>query len=621
MTDSEAAEFERLMMLHSYEILDTEEEAEFDNLVRLAAQICEVPFAKLNFLDETRQWSKANYGNDIKEVPRQASMCDYTIKNEARLIVEDTLQDPRFRETIFVKEDPKIRFYAGVNITLQGYNLGTICVLSQRPQKLTEAQLNSLHTIASEIEARLELKRKNKDLATITAFLEASVEAMLIVDPENRMIVNKNDNGGELLPRLIAENDHRPLDEIFPAWDYLDELNKWHNEGANNSFKVETYLTDRNGNRVYLLVNTIQKYDKWLITFQDITKRKLSEENLREEKRLSDATINALPLQFYMFDESGKFIRWNKKIEETTGYSENELRSMSPGDFFKGEDRIRIQEYVEKTMNGYIGNIQADLVHKDGKTEPFLFHAIRFENKNQRFLLGAGESVAEQVAYRNKLENLIREKEVLLQEVHHRVKNNLAVISGFLQLQEFITEDEKTKSVLSSNYMRVKSMAMIHEQLYKANDFSGLDFGYYLQKMLEVIEEEFSHFDKQIQLHLQTDSIYMNINQAIPLALILNELVTNAFTFAFKGRSRGSIRVQVLIDGNYVSVLVKDDGVGLPEDFVFEESPTLGTTLIMSYSEQLNAEVNIDTGEQGTTYQLQFKNQTNRSGSNLHIAV
>jgi PAS domain S-box-containing protein len=621
MPNLEAAEYERIKMLHSYEIMDSEEESEFDNLVRLAAQICKVPFAKLNFLDDKRQWSKANYGNDIKEMPRQASFCHYTVQNEDRMIVEDTRNDQRFSDMAFVKEEPKIRFYAGVNIVVQGYNIGTICVLGQKPQKLSEEQLESLHTIANEIETRLELKKKNRDLATTSAFLEASVEAMLIVNPEDRKIEQKNDNGRALLPRLIALEDYRPLDEIFPNWDYLQALNKWQYNGVNNSFSFETSLPDQAGKRVYLKVNTAQKYDKWLITFQDITDRKLSEENLKEEKRLSDAIINALPLQFYMFDEAGKFIRWNKKIEETTGYSADELREMNPADFFRGEDKNRILEYIQKTMDGYVGNIQADLVHKDGRTEPFLFHAIRFINKNQKFLIGAGESVAGQVAYQNKLENLINEKEVLLQEVHHRVKNNLAVISGFLQLEELISEDEDTQSVLSSNYMRVKSMAMIHEQLYKANDFSGIEFDNYLKEMLVVIRDQFSVSGKDIEMNLQSDAVYMNLNQAVPLALIINELVTNAFSFAFEGRNKGSIKVLLSLAGHFITVSVKDDGIGLPEDFVFEESPTLGTTLVMSYSEQLNAKVSIDTGDDGTCYKLQFENKINQTGSNFHIAV
>ncbi|HBQ59080.1 MAG TPA: hypothetical protein DD671_05500, partial [Balneolaceae bacterium] len=118
-------------------------------------------------------------------------------------------------------------------------------------------------------------------------------------------------------------------------------------------------------------------------------------------------------------DEEMKFVRWNKNILETTGRTKEDLVDLSPVDFFEEEDVQRVSEYVKKTMNGFEGSIQADLVKKDGSTEPYLFHAIAFENFDKKYFLGTGQSVAEQVEYQSTLKNLIREKEVLLQEVHH----------------------------------------------------------------------------------------------------------------------------------------------------------------------------------------------------------
>lgn len=614
------AEQKRLEALYSYEILDTKEEKEFDNLVKLAAQICEVPFAKLNFLDGVRSWSKANFGNDIKETPQEAAFCHYTIQDETHMIIEDTLEDDRFRDSAFVIESPNVRFYAGFNIKGKGQNIGTICVLGQEPKQLSETQLESLNIIANEVESRLELKKKNKDLATLTAFLEASVEAMLIVDPETQKIERKNSNGNELLSKLIIENDDRPIYDLFPGWDYLDELKRWHEEGGKDPFKMETSILSNNDEQVFLEVNTTQKYNKWLITFRNITQRKLAEEDLKKEKKLSDTIINALPSHFYMFDEEMNFIRWNKNIVETTGRTDEELIDLNPADFFEGEDIQRVSEYVRRTMNGFEGSIQADLVMKDGSKEPYLYHAIAFENSGKKYFLGTGQSVAEQVEYQSSLKNLIHEKEVLLQEVHHRVKNNLAVISGFLQLQELISEDEETKSVLLSNYMRVKSMALIHEELYKAKDFTGIDFEHYLTEMLLVLKDKLCPPEKHIKMHVCSESIYMNLNQAVPLALIINELVSNAYTFAFKGKTHGNVWVRLKLRGDQIYLSIEDDGIGLPDDFILEESPTLGTTLVVSYSEQIDADINISS-EKGTHYELRFSNKTARSGSNLHIAV
>lgn len=620
MIAKEISEQERIETLRSYEIMDTNEEVEFDNLIKLAAQICDVPFGKINFLDDSRSWSKANFGNDIKETPREAAFCHYTIQNEEHMVVEDTLEDERFKDFAFVVESPNVRFYAGFNIKADGHNLGTICVLGQEPKKLSESQFDALSTIASEIQSRLELKKKNKDLATISAFLEASVEAMIIVDPENYSIIRRNSNGSNLLDRLLPESSDTSLFNHFPEWEYLKQLKKWEEKGIYEPFKSETELKDKEGETVFLEINTTRKYGKWLITFQNITDRKLAEKSLSEEKKISDAIINALPIDFFMFDDQSNLIRWNKNMTKNTGYSDEEVTELSPIDFFRGEDVNRIQDHIHKIMNGHSGPIEADLVRKDGTSIPFLFNGVAFNKNGKNYLLGTGQDISEQIEYQAKLKSLIREKEVLLQEVHHRVKNNLAVISGFLQLQELISEDEHIKTVLLSNYMRVKSMALIHEELYKANDFTGIDFEHYLTEMLIVLKDKLNPVGKAIKLNISTESIYLNLNQAVPLALIVNELVNNAYTFAFEGKNEGNIWVRFKTYDDHIYLSIEDDGIGLPENFVFEESPTLGTTLVMSYSDQIDAEVDINS-EKGTHYELKFKNKTSKKGSHYHIAV
>ncbi|MDZ7807155.1 MAG: histidine kinase dimerization/phosphoacceptor domain -containing protein [Gracilimonas sp.] len=619
MPNLDSQEQKRLEALRKYNIVDSPEEEEFDRLIQLAAEICDVPFGKINFIDESRTWSKANYGNDIKETPREVSFCHRTIQNDSHLIVEDTLENDDFRQLPFVVESPNVRFYAGFNIKSRGYNLGTVCVLGTEPKKLTESQINALSIIASEIQTRLELKKKNKDLETLTAFLEASVEAMLIVDPVDHKILHTNSNGTDLLKRILPEDQNKQLFEIFPEWDYIKNLKAWNENGASEPFKMETQIDDHAGNRVFLEVNTISKYGKWLITFQDITKRKLAEERVIEEKKLSDAIINALPIDFYMFDEDMNLTRWNKNLTKHTGYTNEELNDLSPLEFFEGVDVKRIQEHIEKTMSGYEGPIQADLVRKDGNKIPFLFNAVSFTNNEKTYLLGTGQNISDQVDQQGKLKNLVNEKEVLLQEVHHRVKNNLAIISGFLQLQEIVSDDERTRSVLSSNYRRVKTMSLIHEELYKAKDFSGIEFDHYLKIMLNELKNSFNHPEKKIDLNIDSDPLYMNLNQAVPLALIINELVSNAYTFAFEGRSDGSISVEVKEKEETIYVSIKDDGNGLPDNFKFEESPTLGTTIVMSYSKQLKAEVEIESNE-GTHIQLTFMNRKDTTGSSFKVA-
>ncbi|SMO85920.1 histidine kinase dimerization/phosphoacceptor domain -containing protein [Gracilimonas mengyeensis] len=620
MTEVSVKEQLRIQALHSYGILDTEEEAEFDNLLKLAAHICDVPVAKMNFIDEDRVWSKANFGNDVKETPKNVTFCVHTIKNEEHMVVEDTTKDRRFKDSPYVIESPNIRFYAGVNIKGNGHNLGTICVLDMEPKTISEEQINALTTLAREVENRLELRKKNEDLATLTAFLEASVELMLIIDPDTGRIEKVNRNGSGLCKELFPDNCNSTLESLYPEWDFLKELKKWNEEGAETPFRFESSILNEEGNPIYLEMNTTKKFGKWLITFQDITLRKKADEELKREKKLSDAIINSLPTDFYMFDKDMKLVRWNDNMLKSTQYSSEEVQQLNPLDFFRGEDIQRVKKHIEKTMKGSISTLEANLVKKDGSTEPFLFNATSFKNGDETYLLGTGQNINAQKSYQKRLENVVHEKEVLLQEVHHRVKNNLAVISGFLQLEEFISDDEKIKSVLLANHMRVKSMALIHEELYTAKDFSGLNFQHYLVNMLQVLEDRISPQGKKITLETYIDPIYLNLNQAVPLALIINELVSNAYTFAFQGRQKGKVSVELKSQGDNISLCIKDDGIGLPDGFVFEESPTLGATLVLTYSEQINSKVDITSERnKGTEYAIAFENQKKQKGSSSNF--
>lgn len=615
-----SSEAKRLEVLHSYQILDTEESREYDNLVKLAAQICEVPIAKINFIDENRAWAKANYGNDIKESPRELNFCHTTITQDEYMVVEDASLDDRFRHFEFVTGDPKLRFYAGVNIKKNQQNLGSICVLGQEPKKLSDAQLDALRTIASEIEARLELSKTNKELETKAAFLEASVDLMLVLDPDTLEIEMLSKNGGNLLCSSGGQECPKSLYELCPDQALINDLKKWSQSG-DHDFESEAKL-ELQSKEVFLELNGVFKDEKLLVTAKDITQRKQAEKELNKEKLFSETIIKSLPLNFFMFDENGNLIKWSRNHDDH-GYTEEEYAELSPLDFFEGEDKDLIQQYINQALAGpeQLGSIEADLIQKDGSKKPFLFNAVSFEKDGKKYLIGTSQSIEAQRSYQEKLESLLAEKEVLLAEVHHRVKNNLAVISGFLQMQEFVSENNQVKAALLTNLMRVKSMALIHEDLYKAKDFNGIRFDHYLIQLLQFIEQKRSPEDKLIELKSSVGRIEMNVNQAVPLALIVNELVSNAYEFAFEGRERGIITVEIKANQDEVILSVKDDGIGLPEGFELENSPTLGTTLVLSYSEQIKSEIDIKTGENGTEYQLKFNHLRNHKGSTANVLV
>ncbi|MCC7303251.1 MAG: sensor histidine kinase [Bacteroidia bacterium] len=184
-----------------------------------------------------------------------------------------------------------------------------------------------------------------------------------------------------------------------------------------------------------------------------------------------------------------------------------------------------------------------------------------------------------------RLEKIIRERELLLAEVHHRVKNNLAIISGLLNLQKNMLSDKGMQQVLEDSRSRVASMALIHDRLYKNRSFSSIDFDSYVKNLLDEIERGYG-LRKKVKRDLRIINVNLDLNSSIPCGLILNELVTNSYKHAFR-KSEGAVFLEILQTGNHVSFHYADNGPGAPNVEGITESESLGTTIITSLVEQL----------------------------------
>lgn len=215
-----------------------------------------------------------------------------------------------------------------------------------------------------------------------------------------------------------------------------------------------------------------------------------------------------------------------------------------------------------------------------------------------------------------RIQENLHEKETLLQEIHHRVKNNLAIISGLLQLQAMNSEDEELSHQLLDSESRIHAIAHIHELLYQSESFSRIRFDRQLQKLIHSIVQSFKTNDN-VTVKTDLDAIDLNVNQAIPLALLLNELITNVIEHAFPEGHEGRLSVSLNnMDNNEVRLTVKDNGIGIPDDYKTEESDSLGMNLIHMLSRQLEAEMGYTSEpEEGTEVSVQFKKTEIRGSS------
>ena len=208
------------------------------------------------------------------------------------------------------------------------------------------------------------------------------------------------------------------------------------------------------------------------------------------------------------------------------------------------------------------------------------------------------------------LKHMLTEKEILLKEIHHRVKNNMQVISSLVSLQTDVIEDEDTRAILHDISHRVRSMAMVHEKLYQSADLANLDFGDYVSTLLAYLWRAHSMDAAGVKLVSELDSVSLTVNTAVPCGLILNELVSNALKHAFKGRTQGRVTVSLGTDGadrTRIRLQVADDGNGLPPGLDWQRAGSLGLRLVRMLCEQIHAAVEVQ-GKPGVCVSISFPN-------------
>jgi len=344
---------------------------------------------------------------------------------------------------------------------------------------------------------------------------------------------------------------------------------------------------------------------------RDITDRKRIEEaSGRSEKRFRLLFENA-PLPYQSLDERGYFLDVNKKWLETLGYDKEEVVGRWFGDFL-GKGFV---EHFDRNFPMFkeaclIDGVEFDMITKNGRAIRVAFNGRVQQGPKGEFL--RTHCIFTDITERRQTEDAIsaslREKEILLREIHHRVKNNLQIISSLLSLQADGLRDPAIRDVLTESRGRVATMALIHEQLYRSQDLNEIDMDAYLRQLLPRLVSTYMG-GRDISLRLELAPLALTLDQSIPFGLIVNELVTNALKHGFRGRSRGTVNVSVSSAGGRATVAVKDDGVGLPEGFVIETAATLGLQIVSMLANQLHGRLGVETGA-GATFTLTFPHRS-----------
>ena len=319
------------------------------------------------------------------------------------------------------------------------------------------------------------------------------------------------------------------------------------------------------------------------------------------------------PSAMVMINQDGIMVLVNAQTERMFNYGRETLigqpvEILIP-ERFRHNHRLFRSEYFDSPAPRPMG-IGRDLAgcRSDGSEFPIEIGLNPLDTEAGAMVLASIIDITDRRRTQQRLEDALQEKTILLNEVHHRVKNNLQVITSLLNLQADHAADPELRAILTESCGRVKAMALTHQLLYERKDFSRVDLGDYLQRLVQSIRATYRASGDRIalQLGLPDKRVNLDLERAIPCGLLINELVTNAFKHAFPGERRGQILIQLIEDGDgRIGLSVADDGVGLPSDAELAQSASLGLQLVPLFVDQVHGVSSVDR-EGGTRFSMSF---------------
>ncbi len=376
------------------------------------------------------------------------------------------------------------------------------------------------------------------------------------------------------------------LQDLFPAelvpWGYV----------AGVSFQVLTAIT--------LLVIFFQKSSSDLIAAQAALQE--SEQKFALAFRLSPVSVVLTDLQ------SGKFIEVSEAFTDITGYTREEAlgrTSLDMGIYTHLSVRQDLLRRIEAT--GSVRNFETVIRRKDGRKRTVLLFSEVVTLSGRPHLITCGMDISERKAAEEQLKRALEEKEILLREVHHRVKNNMQVVSSLLTLQESRINDPALLQVFQKSQARISALALVHQVIYQSRTQSCIDLQEYTSQLARRLMEAYDADPFRIELQVSARGVLVGMEQSVPCGLVLNELISNALKYAFPGDSRGTIRVEAGHNGDGRIVMkVMDDGVGMEPGLDWDAHPTLGLSLVRGLVEhQLAGRLRWE-GEGGTRFIISF---------------
>ncbi len=467
-----------------------------------------------------------------------------------------------------------------------------------------------------------ELRETTVSKEYVENIIKSMIDTLVVVTPEGK-IQTVNQATCDLLGYQPEELIGQSIEKIFEE----EEQKLFHKTGLNELIKKNfikgierRYLTKDGKNIPVLFSGSVMRDSDGRIQgitclASDISELKRAEETLRESETFLDATGQIAKVGGWQIDGETKKVFWTKEIYNITEVPNHYDPSSLEKDaivFFNAEDQIRLEKAIQRAFEQnepYDMEFQITTAKGNKKWVQAICNPITVDGKTVK-LTGTFQDITERKQAEEQIKASLKEKEVLLREIHHRVKNNMQVIISLLKLQSSKVKDKQYADMLKASQDRIKAMSLIHEKFYQSKDFANIDFREYVKNLVNSLIASHGVDTNKIRFNVDVKDVVFDLENAIPYGLIIHELVSNSLKHAFPDDREGEIKITLYpANEEELELTFSDDGIGMPEDLDFDNMETLGLELTKDIIEhQLGGKIELDRTK-GTTFHVLFKVQ------------